>query len=269
MENSLLKPYSIGIVLEDKEGDSDMIKVMPTEQLSMFSGDLNEQKLNYNVNAPDAQGIKRTSQIEGGVEIVAKWIFSSGNRVTAPNVKKNESVLIYRFADTDEFYWQTFMREPSLRRREHVHYAFSNLPSGVKPYDKNSSYWFEISTREKHIHLHTSKNDNEPFEYDLNIDTKIGNLSITDDIQNSITIDSKNRIITINHTSGNKIQITDNDISMTNQSGSNINMNGGDITINCNNLVFNTSTTTINSGNTQLNGGAVSANGEDLNTDIT
>lgn len=269
MENSLLRPYSIGIVLEDKEGDSDMIKVMPSEQLSMFSGNLNEQKLNYEVNVPDSQGIKRESHVEGGVELVAKWIFSSGNRVTAPNVKKNESVLIYRFADTDEFYWETFMREPSLRRREHVHYAFSNLPNGINSYDKNSSYWFEISTREKHVHLHTSKNDEEPFEYDLRINTREGNLVITDDINDNITIDSKNRIITINHASGNKIEINDNDITMTNVGGSVISMTGGDITINCSNLNFNVSNATITGSNIQLNGGSVTANGEDLNTDLT
>lgn len=269
MENSLLKLYSIGIVLEDKDENGDMIKVTPVEKLSLFTGDLNEQKIKFNVSLPDAQGVKREEHIEGGVDIVAKWIFSDGNRITAPNVKKNESVLIYRFADTDEFYWQTFMREPSLRRLEHVCYGFSNLPKGINTYEKDSSYWFEISTREKYIQLHTSKNDNELFEYDIKLDTKDGNLKIADDIENSISIDSKNRLITIKHTSGHTIEISDDNISISESGGSNISFSNGNVTINCNNLNFNTNNTVITGSDIQLNGGSVTANGEDLNTDLT
>ena len=269
MENSLLKLYSIGIVIEDKDDNGDMIKVTPVEKLSLFTGNLSEQKIKFNVSLPDAQGVKREDHIEGGVDIVAKWIFSDGNRLTAPNVKKNESVLIYKFADTDEFYWQTFMREPSLRRLEHVCYGYSNLPKGVNPYEKDSSYWFEISTREKYVQLHTSKNDNELFEYDIKLDTKDGNLVITDDIENSISIDSKNKTITINHTSGHTIQINNDSVNISEAGGASISLNNGNITINCNNLNFNTSTATITGSNIQLNGGSVTANGEDLNTDLT
>lgn len=269
MERSLLRAYSLGIVLEDKEGESDMIKVSPIEQLSLFKGELSQQKLNYDVKLPDAQGIKREEHIEGGSEIIAKWIFSSGNRITAPNVKKNESVLIYKFADTDEFYWEIFMREPSLRRLEHVNYSFSNLPNGVNPYDKNSSYWFEISTREKYIHLHTAKNNNELFEYDIKIDTANGNIIITDDIDNNFTLDSKNKVITINHTSGHKIELNSSSVIMNESGGASITLNGGDITISCNNLNFNTGNTVITGGDIQLNGSTVTANGEDLNIDLT
>lgn len=269
MERSLLRAYSLGIVLEDKEGESDMIKVSPIEQLSLFKGELSQQKLNYDVKLPDAQGIKREEHIEGGSEIVAKWIFSSGNRITAPNVKKNESVLIYKFADTDEFYWEIFMREPSLRRLEHVNYSFSNLPNGVNPYDKNSSYWYEISTREKYIHLHTAKNNGEPFEYDIKLDTADGNLLITDDVDNSLSIDSKNKTIIIKHTSGHSIQINNDNISILESGGANIILNNGNITINCSNLNFNTSNAVITGGDIQFNGGTVTANGEDLNTDLT
>ncbi len=272
MEQSGLKIYSLGIVLENKEPNSDMVKVMPIEKLSLVTGPLNEQKLMYDVNLPDAQGVKKNNKVEGGVEIVAKWIFSGGNRITAPDVINGETIVIYQFADTDEYYWELLFREPSIRRLEHVNYSFSNLPKGREPYDKTSSYWMEVSTRDKYVHLHTSKNDNEPFEYDIKIDTADGNLVIKDDIDNHITIDSKNNNITIHHSSGHTFVMNPDGITTESTNftvnASKINLNAPEIAFAGSNVSISGSSINVAGGNIAMTGGAITANGEDLNTDL-
>lgn len=273
MEQAGLKIYSLGIILKNKEPNSDMVSVMPIEQLSLVSGPLDQQKTTFDVNLPDSQGVKRTDKIEGGVEIVAKWIFSGGNRLTAPDVTKNETVLIYKFADTDEYYWELIFREPSLRRLEHVNFSFSNEPSGINAFDKNSSYWFEISTRDKYIHLHTSKNDNELHEYDININTADGNFTITDDVNNNFIIDSKTNTITINQSNGSIISMNDVGVEITTKeytvNADKISLNSPQITFSGSSVGINGDSINIAGGNVALTGGSVTANGEDLSIDNT
>jgi phage baseplate assembly protein gpV len=113
----------------------------------------------------------------------------SDNRITPPDVSSGETVKIYRFADTDEYYWCTVFREPSLRKQETVNYSFSNV-KGSGAFDRDSSYSMEVSTHDKYIRVHTSNSDGEPYTYDIGIDTSNGKVSIADNIGNSIVLDS-------------------------------------------------------------------------------
>ena len=168
---SQLKPYSLGIVVIDKPETSDVIQVFPSEQLPFAEGNLTTNKR---------------------MQISASWIRMGGsNRFTSPDVYKGETVQIYRYADTDEYFWDDTMREPSLRKKERVIHAVSNIPDkgGTQTLDK--SYYVEISTKDKRVHLHTSDNDGELCTYDLIIDTSKGNLTLLDGMGNIITLDSK------------------------------------------------------------------------------
>lgn len=257
---SKLKLYSLGIVLEAKERNSDVIKVMPIEELPQTNGMLSESSKKYDVSMPNSQGVKSKDKLESDSGIIAKWILGGGNRITAPDVQPSETVLIYRFADTDEYYWSLVFREPKLRKLETVNYSFSNLPSGMSEFDKDTSYWFEVSTHDKHVKLHTSKNDGEVYSYDIEINAADGNLIIKDDAGNNITLDSKNNQILLNTVAG-----------------ASIDLNNGDINIKCNNLnieaksmsMSGAGAVTLSGSSVELQGGTITANGEDLITDIT
>lgn len=217
---SAFRFYSFGIVMIDKERKSDLIKVLPQEELSISDGVirdfstegkgkvkykeksdtklLSDQKIKYDVKVADHQGVDRVQKVEGDVMIVAKWIpLGQSNRITSPDVIKGETVMLFRVSDTDEYYWTPLMREPGIRRQETVLYAFGNLPTGLEAWDKDTSYWFEVSTHDKYAHLHTAKNDGEPFEYDVKLDTQAGVMTITDNAGNSIVLDSTNNKLTI------------------------------------------------------------------------
>ena len=168
---SQLKPYSLGIVVIDKPETSDVIQVFPSEQLPFAEGNLTTNRR---------------------MQISAHWVrIGDSNRFTSPDVYKGETVQIYRYADTDEYFWSDIMREPSLRKKERVIYAVSNIPDKGGNQTLDKSYYVEISTKDKRVHLHTSDNDGELCTYDLIIDTSKGNLTLLDGMGNILTLDSK------------------------------------------------------------------------------
>ena len=186
-----LKFYSLGIVLKDKKLDEDIIDVDPIEDFVLDDGKIVDDDRKFKVDLPDHKDRVKSSDITGGSMIKAKWIpFGHSNRDTAPDVRKNETVLIFRFGDEQEYYWTTIMREPEIRRLERVRYSYCNRPDGLEPYDDDTSYWVEYSNVDQHIWLHTSDNNGEPCRYDLKIDTKNGIVTLKDDIGNSIELRS-------------------------------------------------------------------------------
>lgn len=187
----------MGIVIEAKVRGSNQIKVSPMEILPLQSGDMTQDQRKYETTIHDAKGVKRTSKVDGSNHIVATWIpDGNDNRITAPDVQPGETVKIYRFADTDEYYWATVFREPKLRKLETVLNAVSDLP-GSGAFDKESSYWTEVSTHDGHIQIHTAQSNGEPYGYDIKIDTVSGKIVITDTIQNSIVLDSATSTATV------------------------------------------------------------------------
>lgn len=200
---SKLVMYSLGIVMEDKLRGSDQIKIYPVEEFPQINGKISDFKPAYNVSTSNIKGATKSSDLKGDAVLVATWLpFGNSNRITSPDVIKNETVSIYRYADTNEYYWDTLFREPSLRRLETCCTMFGDLKDGVKEYNKESSYWFEVSTHDQHIKVHTSRSNQEPFMYDIILDTKNGNLTIKDDIGNIIYLDSQAHQIKLTNTEG-------------------------------------------------------------------
>lgn len=180
---SALELYSLGAVTENKVIGSDIIVVTPIEDFAFEDGFLADIKKKYKVTIPDAIGRTKKADIEGKVTIEARWIpFGHSNRMSAPDVVKNETVVIFRYGSNDTYYWTSIFREPSLRRLEKAHYAWSNIRDaiGKKIFDRLTSYWMEVSTFDKWIWLKTNTNDGEPFGYDVKIDTKNGVVTIKD-----------------------------------------------------------------------------------------
>src|SRR5574343_385662 len=196
-------PYSLGIVVADKARGSDQIKVYPVEELPQIEGKITDFKKDLKVTSTDIKGATSSASAKGDAIIVAEWISpGNSNRNTSPDVIKNETVQIYRYADTDQYYWDTLFREPKLRRLETVCHMYGNLPSGMTPFTKESSYWMEVSTHDQHIQVHTTKSNKEPFEYDVKLNTATGELLIKDDIGNQIYLSSRAHQIKFINTDG-------------------------------------------------------------------
>lgn len=183
--------YSLGIVVNDKTEGSDEIVVTPIEDFTMELGELSSTDRKKSATMSDSSGVAKTANVEGGSTVKAQWVpLSDPNRDNAPDVYRSETVMLYKYADTQDYYWSTLFREPGLRGRERVRTALSNKDAGGEAYTPETSYWVEIDTKYKHFKIHTSDNDGEPTIYDITINTKEGTVKLEDALGNSILLES-------------------------------------------------------------------------------
>ena len=200
MSESGLRFYSLGIVVEDKPAGVDYILVSPIETLNIQApGSIKEYSKSFKGDQKELEATNFKTEHESKNYERAKWLpFGHSNRISAPDMIANETVILFKFAGVDDVYWTTLFREPTLRRLEDVLYAFSNLPKGMVAFDENTSYWARFSTRDKFVQIHTSMNDGEHTTYDIKIDTKVGTLEIKDGKKNNILLHSPSNTLTVN-----------------------------------------------------------------------
>lgn len=216
MRESNLKFFSLGIVVKDKKPGDDFIEVSPIEEFNIQeSGLIDEKEKTSKSNLKDSNNKGFNTEVKSKNTVTAKWIsLGVSNRTTAPDVYKSETVILFKYADVNEYFWTTIFREPNLRRLETVLYQYSNLKAGLESYKLDTSYWYLVDTRNKTIKLHTSNNDNELVTYDITIKTDKGYIEIIDGKKNLIILDSANdRLIieTNNETivnTKNKVEVT-------------------------------------------------------------
>ncbi len=200
---SKLKVYSLGIVAKNKALDSNKIEVTPIEDLSMVDGELTDVGAEMESKGKDKKGGAYESKASTSNTVEATWMpLGSANRYSSPDVRRGEYVMIYQFGDADKYYWVTFKDDLTLRKLETVIYAFSGTQDETDGVGLETHYFLEISTHKKLVHFHTSKSNQEPYTYDVQINTGEGYVLIQDDIGNIFTIDSKERRIEIINTDG-------------------------------------------------------------------
>lgn len=200
---SKLHFFSIGIVAANKALASREIEVTPVEELPMLDGEISTNADTQDTKATDASGKAYSASVQTQVTIKATWLrFGSANRMTPPDVRRGEVVMIYQFGDADSYYWVVLKDDSRLRKLETVIWAISATTDESKPTDASVSYYFEVSSHNKLIHIHTSKANEEPFEYDIQLNTGEGSFTITDDAGNYVRLDSAARRIELKNSDG-------------------------------------------------------------------
>lgn len=188
---SKLRFYSLGIVAENKKLGSKHVEVTPTEEMPMLDGELAPVSTDYKAKAVDNLDSSYETTVETTSTINALWLpIGAANRISAPDVRRGEHVILYKFGDTDQYFWNTLNDDIKLRKLETVIYAFSATTNEAAEVNGKTYYFIEISTHKKLITLHTSKDNGEPYGYDIQLDTNNGKLVITDDVGNYVLLDS-------------------------------------------------------------------------------
>lgn len=183
------------------------------ETAPMVDGELTDNTEEYEASGSSSEGENFQLNISTTASIKARWLsYFNDNRITPPDVRRGEMVAIYQFSDTDEYWWCTLKQDKTLRRLETVVYSYSNQREENTAVDAKNSYWMEVSTHRKLLHLHTSKNDKEPYEYDIQINTKQGCITIKDDDGNYIFLDSADRHIKLRNKDDSFISINKREI---------------------------------------------------------
>jgi hypothetical protein len=205
--------HSAGIVAANKPLTTKIIEVVPIEEYPMFDGELSDNKSEYKTGSKDDKGSSYELQLDTTPSISARWLpFGASNRLTAPDVRRGEMVMIYRFGDTDKYYWQTLKDDNKLRKLETVIYGWSATTNEDDDIGPDKMYYAEVSTHEKIIHLHTSKANGEPFSYDIQINAGKGFIKIQDDIGQLIVLDSNKHQIILQNTDTSKVEVIKREI---------------------------------------------------------
>lgn len=202
--------YSLGLVAANKKMSSLSIEVTPIEFFSLLNGELTDNKQELKAESEDIMGQKWSEAIDSTPSIMATWIpFGQTHRLTAPDVRRGDLVMIYQFGDTDEYWWEelNINKKRIVRRLETIIWAISNNSKENIEDDAKTTYWVEWSTHKKLLHIHTSKNDEEPFEYDIQLDCKNGRFVLKDDDDNYIEFDSKERFIKVHNKDKSFVQL--------------------------------------------------------------
>lgn len=201
---SQFKFHSIGIAVEDidpEDEEEGKLKVSPMERLNVQKpGFIHHFKDTYTNIHPDEREKIVNDSITSRNYVIAKWhpLFSP-NRETPPTVRKNETVMLFKFGNVEEYFWTTIKSERHIRRRERARYSWSNIDpgdGGFKPYDKDTSYWIEVDTIKKKITIKTNDNDGEKAAYEIVINTGEGFIEAKDNKDNKVKWESEDGVLT-------------------------------------------------------------------------
>ncbi|WJJ55146.1 hypothetical protein [Xanthomonas phage RTH11] len=213
-ELSGMRFYSIGQAannkrLTDGNGRPDRtLEVTPVEQLGQLDGELVSLPFQSEVSGERADGSSYTSKVTLNTALTATWLPMGSNRVTPPDVRRGERVIIWRYKDTDQFYWTETGWDEHLRRLETVHYRWSATPEPGADMTAGTNYYhLMVSTHEGMIHLETSEANKEKATFVLQLNTKDGHIALTDNHGNFLDWNCIDKIISLQNGDGTLMQL--------------------------------------------------------------
>lgn len=205
---------SLGHVAANKDLNSKDIQVILTEKHPFMSGEITDQTSLYGGKGTSAKGQAYEDSVIQTLTVTATWIpMHTDNRTTAPDVRRGEPVQLYRFADSDKYYWTTL--DSAKRALETVTYGWNASPTDDAPMGHpDSNYLLQVSAHTKQITLSTSQANGEATAYNLQIDTGNGVIHIVDGEGNSFTFDSVNALIRMLNNQGTLYEVNKADINI-------------------------------------------------------
>ena len=213
-EKSGLSFYSVGRAannkaLKNEEGRPETrLEVTPIEQLNMLDGELISLPFDSEVTGQSADGSDYSAKVTLNTALTATWLSMGSNRATPPDVRRGERVIIWRYKDTDQFYWTETNWDQHLRRLETVHLRLSaTADEQADMTDPTNYYHFAVSTHEGMIHLETARANGEKAKYALQINTKEGIAVLADDFGNLWQMESVAKIISMQNGDGTLLQL--------------------------------------------------------------
>ncbi len=194
---SVLHIFSIGVAAVNLPLSSKILEVTPLEKTSMLNGELTDNATQNVVGIKDSVGASDEAKTTTTATLQATWIPFGSNRFTPPNIRRGEKVLIWKKGNADEYFWSEYEYNADLRKLETIVFLLSNTQDENAKADSTNSLYFEFSTHSKMVHMRYNNSDGEPHAWDFQLNAKDSVFIVTDDINNKISIDSKEKNIQI------------------------------------------------------------------------
>lgn len=210
---TLFRCIAVTTAAENKALRSTKLKVYNHEKMSMADGELADRTDTVEYKGVDAQGQAVQGTGFMGQTYEAEWL-PTGNRKTAPDVRRGERIELWQYADNDKYYWRCLNLDEHLRRLETIVIGINANPTetqdGLNPEDM---YFMEFSSHTKMITLSTSKKNGEFCTYDLQLNMAEGRVVLQDDLNNQALFDSKETNIHWHNALGAMLELNKKDIN--------------------------------------------------------
>lgn len=208
MEASIFRLISIGKSSENKKRGYDKLNVLCNELATASNGEVNFNPTMMGGSFKDVKG--EDVEIEAIVtrEIECIWLPSEDNRVTSPDIRRDELVEVWRLGDTAKYYWRSMGLSNGLRALESVIYAWGAAPN-LEGYglDLTKCYMMAVSAHDKHFTIQTSKANGELYSYTIQINAAESAVYITDDADNYFELDSVEKRLQMKNSDGTFVKV--------------------------------------------------------------
>jgi hypothetical protein len=207
---------SLGTVAEDKNDNSRFISVYLKEALPFHENEINGEFVNVRRTGVDADGNKYDITHQRGGALKAEWRMD-GNRITSPNVRRGETVEVWTSGDSSIYFWSEVGRHNHLRRTERVVWGYAADKTPVTEdvmRTADNSYTVEVNSKKKHITVKTTMANDEIAKYTIQMNGGSGTLTICDQNNNIIQINTPQTTITLKNAAGTYISLNNSVINM-------------------------------------------------------
>lgn len=196
-QSSKLQIYSWGVAAENKPLNTNKLKVVPTEAMSLSDGELRSSPEVLTTTGTNADGTPYDVPVVTDQAVEALWLpLAEGNRFTAPDIRRGERVILWKFADMDRFFWTPAGLDNQYRRLETAVFAFSAVANeGQDATHPENCYFLEVSTHQKTVTFQTSNKNGEACRFIVQFNADEGKFILSDDAGNEIELDSLNNYI--------------------------------------------------------------------------
>lgn len=210
----------IGYALSNKKPNAKDIEILLPHLSSNLDGERPPMADLAGVELTDRFGNISADSIITTDGIFANWLPARSGVMEPPSIRRGERVLVYHQRGTEAYWWTEMGLDDHLRRLDTILIAISNTrDESTNQLNYDNSYWIEFSTLNKRISITTTKSDGEPFMYHLALDTKEGELKFIDDIDNSIRLVSKERLIELKNADDSRMEIDKGVVTMSTDAG--------------------------------------------------
>ncbi len=210
-----------GRALEDLPANSVTLRVLlPEVTPGALTGTFAPGTTQATASTTNLAGITESSVVTTANHVVATWAGAS-NIAYPPFVRKGEQVTVTQYSNSDKYYWAPEGRDSNIRQtdRHRIQVSAQGPDANGNPVltsqkDDTNTYFFEMDSENKILQLKTSKANGEPFAFVIRIDTKNGTVLVSDDstpTPNRMLIDSANKQVQFNTSSGTTVSLTDQD----------------------------------------------------------
>lgn len=182
--------YSFGTVAANKPIGDPVCEVIPLETANFINGEITDNGTVLNIDMTNASGKSIGTKGVISNSIPATWVGSESNRISPPDVRRGEEVILFTYADTGKYFWTPRNTNRWTRKLETVKFAFSGTTDEAdKSVTPDNHYWLEFSSHKKHITLSTSSANGEKLRWFMEMRGSDGKFVIADDQGDEILID--------------------------------------------------------------------------------